>query len=192
MYEKSLTSLYWRNNKMEPLNYPFDRSVAPYRRFRQQSNEEQESFSLHRLWRHRLSNESPWHITVTVVMEHGILPLPQPPPGLPHTVPLLSARLRVLVLEDHKHPRYKVQRVVIVRNLHGLFPDFSYPAKQKNVGDSLRRVMDDLNFVRGSRLHHVMVVVTAVKRPPQKVQHPRPMYLYVGSRSHDAASYQGF
>lgn len=121
MYEKSLTSLYWRNNKMEPLNYPFDRSVAPYHRFRQQSNEEQESFSLHRLWRHRLSNESPWHITVTVVMEHGILPLPQPPPGLPHTVPLLSARLRVLVLEDHKHPRYKVQRVVIVRNLHGLF-----------------------------------------------------------------------
>lgn len=189
MYEKSLTSLYWRNNKMEPLNYPFDRSVAPYHRFRQQSNEEQESFSLHRLWRHGLSNESPWHITVTVVMEHGILPLPQPPPGLPHTVPLLSARLRVLVLEDHKHPRYKVQRVVIVRNLHGLFPDFSYPAKQKNVGDSLRRVMDDLNFVRGSRLHHVMVVVTAVKRPPQKVQHPRPMYLDVGCRSNDAASY---
>lgn len=125
-------------------------------------------------------------------MKHGVLPLPQPPPGLPHTVPLLSARPRVLVFEDHIHPRYKVQRVVIALNLYHLFPDFSYTAKQKNAGDSLRGVVDDLDFVRGSRLHHIMMVVAVVKRPPQKMQHPRPMYLYVGSRSHDAAAYQGF
>lgn len=123
-------------------------------------------------------------------MEHGVLSLAKPSPRLSHAVVLLSRRVGILVPENHKHSRYKVQGVAIILNLHYFFLDFGHASEQENVGHFLGSVVDYPNPFGGGGFHHVVVTVTVVKGPPQEADRPRAMNLDVGRRAHGPAPNQ--